>query len=219
MDSNGEPPDGLQTAGGGKQRRKKSSKFLVVGLGNPGRKYRRNRHNFGFMMLDAFADRLHIPFDRVQSRAMLGKGRLGEAVVYLAKPQTYVNLSGECVGPLANYYRIEASHTLVIYDELDLPLGTIRLREKGGAGGHNGMKSVIQHLGQAFPRMRLGIGRPPPRMPAAAFVLRNFDKVELAVVDEVVDQGLLAAECFIREGIEAAMSRYNTNVLSEDQSG
>lgn len=194
----------------------KDQRYLIVGLGNPGRSYRNNRHNLGHMLLDRLSERMQIGFDRVQSRSLLGKGWLEQRAIYLAKPQTYVNLSGDSVGPIANYYRIHPSNTMVIYDELDLPFGTIRLREKGGAGGHNGMKSVIQHLGQEFPRMRLGIGRPPSRMPPAAFVLRDFDKEELPFLDEIFETGIMAVECFLREGIESAMSRYNVRLVDDE---
>ena len=132
-----------------------SDKYLIVGLGNPGRKYRGNRHNIGFMAVDLLANEYGISSKTTQNKAIVGNGRIQGKAVILAKPQTFMNSSGDSVGPLAKYFKIPNENILVIYDELDLPFGTIRLREKGGAGGHNGMKSIINHLGQDFARMRL----------------------------------------------------------------
>ncbi|MCA9975476.1 MAG: aminoacyl-tRNA hydrolase, partial [Anaerolineales bacterium] len=149
-------------------------RYLIVGLGNPGRKYQQNRHNIGFMTVDKLAQQYGIAFNTTKNKALLGDGRIRDASVILAKPQTYMNGSGDAVGPLAAFYKIPPEHVLVIFDELDLPFGVIRLREKGGSGGQNGMKSIINHLGQDFPRMRLGIGRPSGRMPVPAHVLQDF---------------------------------------------
>lgn len=189
-----------------------TEKFLIVGLGNAGRKYQGNRHNVGFMVVDRLAKKHAIAMTTVQHKAIVGSGRIQNRAVLLAKPQTMMNLSGNAVGPLANYYKIPPANVLVIYDELDLPFGTLRLREKGGAGGHNGMKSVIQHLGEAFPRMRLGIGRPPGQMPPAAYVLQDFGKSELPVLDEMLDTAVTAVETFLADGIQLAMSRHNGTV-------
>ncbi len=127
----------------------------------------------------------------------------------LAKPQTFMNLSGEAVGALANFYRVAPADVLVIYDELDIPFGVLRLREKGGAGGHNGMRSIIQHLGNDFPRLRLGIGRPPGRMDPAAYVLQDFGRDELPLVSEMLAKAGEAVESFVRHGIDLTMSRFN----------
>lgn len=186
--------------------------FLIVGLGNPGRKYKNNRHNMGFMAIDLLAKAHGTALGRVQYKAITADFLLGEHKVILAKPQTYMNSSGDSVGPLANYYKVDNERVLVIYDELDLPLGALRLREKGSAGGHNGMKSVINHLGNEFPRLRLGIGRPPGRMPVPAYVLQDFGRDEVPLVREVLDTAVRATETFIREGIALAMSRYNGNI-------
>ena len=126
-----------------------------------------------------------------------------------------MNLSGDAVGPIANYYNIPPANVLVIYDELDLPLGTIRLRKKGGAGGHNGMKSIINHLGNEFPRLRLGIGRPPGRMPPAAYVLQDFGKEDEPIVVELIDTAVRAVTTFLTDGINLAMSRHNINLMAE----
>lgn len=185
------------------------SRYLIVGLGNPGRKYAFNRHNVGFMTVDRLAARHGIELKRAQSRAIIGTGRIGNRAVVLAKPQTFMNLSGEAVGALLHYYRIAPEALLVIYDELDIPFGTLRLREKGGAGGHNGMRSIIQHLGNEFPRLRLGIGRPPGQLDPAAFVLQDFRQTELPVVSEMLDTAIDAVETFVADGIQMAMSRFN----------
>ena len=182
---------------------------LIVGLGNPGRAHAFNRHNVGFMAVDKLALRAGIELRRVQSKAIVGSGRLADRPVILAKPQTFMNLSGEAVGALANYYRVPPAAILVIYDELDIPFGVIRLREKGGAGGHNGMRSLIQHLGNDFPRLRLGIGRPPGRMDAAAYVLQDFGRDELPLVSEMLTTAGEAIESFVRHGINLTMTRYN----------
>jgi PTH1 family peptidyl-tRNA hydrolase len=182
---------------------------LIVGLGNPGRGYAFNRHNLGFMAVDKLALRHSIDLRRVQSKAIVGSGRLADRPVILAKPQTYMNLSGESVSALARFYKVPPDAVLVVYDELDIPFGTIRLREKGGPGGHNGMRSIIQHLGNDFPRLRLGIGRPPGRMDPAAFVLQDFGRDELPLVSEMLTTAVEAIEAFVRDGIQLAMSRYN----------
>ena len=193
-----------------------AERFLIVGLGNPGRKYRGNRHNIGFMALDALAAAYKIESSKVQNKAIVGNGRIQNHNVILAKPQTYMNSSGDAVGPLARYYKVPPENVLVVYDELDLPFGTIRLREKGGAGGHNGMKSIINHLGQDFPRVRLGIGRPPGQMPVPAYVLQDFHKDDLPLLDDVLAEAIRAIETYLREGIQLAMSRHNGSLVNED---
>ncbi len=184
-------------------------RHLIVGLGNPGRRHAFNRHNVGFMAVDRLAARGDIELKRVQSKAIVGSGRVAGLPVILAKPQTFMNLSGESVGALAAYYKIPPARMLVIYDELDIPFGTIRLREKGSAGGHNGMRSLIQHMGSEFPRLRLGIGRPPGRMDPAAFVLQDFGRDELPLVSEMLSVAVEAVESFVQHGINLTMSRYN----------
>lgn len=189
-------------------------KYLIAGLGNPGRKYRANRHNIGFMVIDRLAEKHHIAGKTVQNRAIVGNGRIHDIPVILAKPQTYMNKSGDALGPLSNYFKIPPERVLVVYDELDLPFGTIRLREKGGAGGHNGMKSVINHLGEGFPRLRLGIGRPPGRMPPPAYVLQDFHKDDIPLVIEILDETVNTIETFLKDGVHFAMSRHNRNLAS-----
>lgn len=187
-------------------------RYLIAGLGNPGRRYQKNRHNIGFMAVNRLATRYDMSITKLQHRALVGTGHIAGRSVILAQPQSYMNNSGDAVGPMANYYKIRPSNVLVVYDELDLPFGTLRLREKGGAGGHNGMKSIIQHLGDGFPRLRLGIGRPPGRMDPAAYVLQDFSQAELPILEEILDEAVRAIETYLREGIEMAMSRHNGTV-------
>lgn len=184
-------------------------RFLVIGLGNPGKKYAHNRHNIGFMAVDRLALAHDIALNRVQEKSIVGKGQIKGFQVMIAKPQTYMNRSGISVRKLTNFYKIEHDRIIVIYDELDLPFGAIRLRKKGGAGGHNGMKSIIQQLGQEISRLRIGIGRPPGKMDPAAFVLKDFQKEESLVLNEVLDDARVAIESFILDGIDLAMTRHN----------
>lgn len=189
-----------------------SDRFLIIGLGNPGRKYRGNRHNIGFMVVDRLAADNGIQSSKMQNKAIVGDGRVAGQRVILAKPQTYMNNSGDAVGPLANFYKMPPENIFVVYDEMDIPLGTIRLREKGGAGGHNGMKSIIQHIGQDFPRMRLGVGRPPGRMEPPAYLLQDFSNEQLPIVSDMIDEAIRAIETYLQEGIQMAMSRHNGSV-------
>ncbi len=191
------------------------SRILIVGLGNPGKEHRYNRHNAGFLAVDRLAAGCGITLTRVQNRAIVGDGRCEGRRVILVKPQTYMNRSGDAVGPLARYYKTPAEAILVIYDDIDLPPGTIRLREKGGAGGHNGMRSLIQHLGQDFPRLRLGVGRPAGRMPASAYVLQDFGRDEQQLLEIMLGEATAAIRTFLREGIDLAMTRHNGQVVDD----
>jgi PTH1 family peptidyl-tRNA hydrolase len=184
--------------------------LLIVGLGNPGREYVENRHNVGFDCVDLLAEKYGIALNKSQHKARLGMGQVAGRRAILAKPQTYVNSSGEAVGAVARYYKVAPEDVLVIYDDLDLPQGTIRLRPGGSSGGHNGIKSIIEHLGtQAFPRVRIGIGRPPGRMEPKDYVLQDFTAAERGAMAEVYDRVVAAVETFIREGIREAMNRFN----------
>lgn len=185
-------------------------RFMIVGLGNPGRRYRGNRHNIGFMVVDQLSEQSKVEIGRKQLKALVGTGQFARKRIILVKPQTKMNLSGSSVGPLVNYYKIPLSNLMVVYDEIDLPFGAIRLREKGGSGGHNGMKSIITALDDGFPRLRLGIGRPPGRMEPAAYVLQDFQKEELPVVEEIVERSVSAIETYLTNGIETAMTRFNS---------
>ncbi len=187
-----------------------TASYLIVGLGNPGKQYRRNRHNVGFMLLDKLAEDLQIEFSRKKSKAAFSECLLDGKQVYLAKPQTFMNDSGRSVAPLARFFRIPESQLLVVYDELDLPTGSIRIRPAGGSGGHRGMRSIIQESGtQEFPRMRIGIGRPPGRMEPADYVLQDFSSDEWIDFPLVLDRGVACVRIFIHEGIQAAMTCCN----------
>ncbi len=156
--------------------------YLVVGLGNPGRQYRETRHNVGFVTLDRLAMRLNLAYSRVQFRALVIDGRHNGRRLFLAKPQTYMNESGQAVGALMKFYKIPLENLLVVHDDVDLPLGTLRIRPGGGSAGQKGVGSIIDRLGkQDFPRLRIGVGRPPGQMLAAAYVLQEFNRGETEI--------------------------------------
>jgi peptidyl-tRNA hydrolase, PTH1 family len=185
---------------------------MIVGLGNPGSRYERNRHNIGFQIVDELAKAHNLSFDKSQTKAKIASGWIDEQRVLIVKPQTYMNLSGTAVQPLASFYKIEPVDLIVIFDDLDLPTGKLRLRPFGGAGGHNGMKSIIQRLGtNQFPRMRVGIDRPPGRMDPAAYVLQDFSPSEEEIMVQVRDQGRQALELWLEAGIDATMNEFNAN--------
>ncbi len=182
---------------------------LVVGLGNPGRRYRATRHNVGARVVETLARRHGVTL-REEGWADVGALTLDGVRALLARPQTYVNVSGTAVADLRRRHRVPLPHLLVVYDDLDLPLGQIRLRAGGGHGGHNGMRSIIEALGEkGFPRLRLGIGRPPAGVDPADYVLARFDSGEAALVEAAVNRAADAVEMFVREGIERAMSVFN----------
>ena len=184
---------------------------MIVGLGNPGPRYANNRHNIGFQIVDELAQKHGLSFDKRQFKAQIALGHIAGQRVLLVKPQTYMNLSGEAVQPLARYYKVELADLMVAFDDMDLPVGVIRLRPFGGAGGHNGMKSIIQRLGSnQFPRLRVGIGRPPGRMDPAAYVLQDFSDGEEAIMVQVRDRAVQALESWLESGIDAAMNAFNT---------
>ncbi len=183
---------------------------MIVGLGNPGPRYARNRHNVGFQIVDELAAKHGLSFEKRQFKALIASGVIDGQRVLLVKPQTFMNLSGEAVQPLAHYYKIDLPDLMVVFDDMDLPLGVIRLRPFGGAGGHNGMKSIIQRLGSnRFPRLRVGIDRPPGRMDPAAYVLQDFNPEEEEIMVQVRDRAVRALETWLTEGIDAAMNAFN----------
>jgi PTH1 family peptidyl-tRNA hydrolase len=184
--------------------------YLIVGLGNPGRDYQHNRHNLGFMLLDRMAERLGVTFSRLQFKALIGKGNYAGQRIILAKPQTFMNLSGQALQGLLHFYKLPLAQLLVAHDDLDLPFGTIRIRAEGGAGGQKGMLSLIERLGtQEFPRLRLGIDRPPGRMDPADYVLQDFSPSEQDKLAELLDRAEEAALTFVAEGLNAAMNKFN----------
>lgn len=187
--------------------------YLIVGLGNPGLEYKHTRHNFGFMTIEHLAGRLNVTLKCMKFKAMIAETRLDGKLVVLAKPLTFMNDSGNSVGPLTRYFKVPLGNLLVMHDDLDLPLGSVRLRPQGGSSGQRGMASIINRLGtQEFPRMRLGIGRPPGQMDPVDYVLQPFQAQEVELKKMVLDQAADAAETFIRAGIEAAMNKYNGEV-------
>jgi PTH1 family peptidyl-tRNA hydrolase len=180
----------------------------VVGLGNPGREYAGTRHNIGFAVVDELARRANVSFESAPAEALIARWRLRETM--LAKPMTFMNLSGQAVGELLRYFKIEPADLLIVVDEVQLPLGKIRARARGSAGGHNGLKSVIEHLGTDFARLRVGVGRGDERRDLADHVLARFDKAEADEVARMTTRAADAAEMFITSGIGAVMNAYNS---------
>ena len=188
--------------------------YLIVGLGNPGREHRLNRHNIGFRAIDHLARVWGITLGNVRNKALIGQGTLGGVRVILAKPHGFMNLSGQSVAPLLRFYKIPHEKMLVIVDDLDLPLGTLRLRENGGSAGHKGMTSIIEQLGSNdFPRLRLGIGRPSGRMPVEDYVLQNFSEKEEELLGALLDRSVDAVDVFIKNGVKKAMTQFNGSLL------
>lgn len=191
-------------------------RILVIGLGNPGRHYRANRHNAGSMLLDRLADGLKLPLQLAQSNALVAVDDRREPKLILAKPQTYVNESGRSVASLARSFKVDLPGLLVVFDEMDLPLGTLRMRPFGGSSGHRGMRSIINHLGgSGFPRLRVGVGRPPSGIDPARYVLSDFKPAELDELDFALARGVDCIRRFIADGVEAAMTQCNSTRESE----
>lgn len=187
--------------------------YLIIGLGNPGREYKDTRHNIGFMLIDHIAVRLNARGMKLQSKAIVISALHEERKIILAKPQTYMNLSGQSVQGLLHFYKIPFENLLVAHDDLDIPLGTIRIRPSGGPGGQRGMASTIEQLGtKDFPRLRLGIGRPPGRMDAKDYVLQDFSKDDMKLLPEVLSRGTDAALTFVTHGLNKAMNQFNGTI-------
>jgi peptidyl-tRNA hydrolase, PTH1 family len=188
-------------------------RWLVAGLGNPGPQYAGNRHNCGFMTADVLAGRMRVRFTRSRARAMVADGRLVGAVVTLAKPLSFMNLSGGPVAAVSAYYKIPVERIVVIHDELDLPFGVLRLKQGGGDGGHNGLRSVTAALGTGdYLRVRVGIGRPPGRMDPADYVLRDFSPAERKLLPEVLERSADAVESLLTRGLAAAQNEFHAAV-------
>ncbi|PWH12270.1 MAG: aminoacyl-tRNA hydrolase [Anaerolineae bacterium] len=186
--------------------------YLIVGLGNPGREYAQTRHNIGFMLVDRLTVRLNARGMKVQSKAIVITAQYEGRKLILAKPQTYMNLSGQSVQGLVRFYKLPLEHVLIAHDDLDLPFCTIRIRPGGGAGGQKGVKSIIEQLGTPqIARLRLGIGRPPGRMDPAAYVLQEFSQQELLSVSETLDRAAEASLTWVIEGLNSAMNKFNGN--------
>ena len=184
--------------------------YLIAGLGNPTREYEKTRHNVGFEAIDILADKAGTTVTEKKHKALYGKGYIGGQKVILAKPQTYMNLSGESIREIADFYKIEPENIIILCDDINLSEGQLRIRLKGSAGGHNGLKNIISHLGtQEFPRIRIGVGEKPRGMDLADYVLGRFPKEQQAVMEEAYRDAAEAACMMIEDGADAAMNQYN----------
>jgi PTH1 family peptidyl-tRNA hydrolase len=182
---------------------------LIVGLGNPGAQYKGTRHNIGFAVIDEIARRAAVGFESAPAEAVIAKWRRPDGGALLAKPLTFMNLSGQAVGEIARYFKVDVPDVLIVVDEVQLPLGRLRARARGSAGGHNGLKSVIAHLGDDFSRLRIGVGRGEQQRDLADHVLSRFEKEETSEVERMTTRAADAAEMFITSGIEAVMNAFN----------
>lgn len=184
--------------------------FLIAGLGNPTKTYAGTRHNIGFEVLDRLADRCGISVNAKKYKALYGMGQIEGQKVLLMKPQTFMNLSGEAVSAMASYYKIQPQQMIVIYDDINLPTGQLRVRKKGSAGGHNGVKNIIERTGSSdFMRVRVGIGEKPEGWDLADYVLSKFSKTERPLMEEAIDDAASAVILMIGQGADVAMNRYN----------
>lgn len=184
--------------------------FLIIGLGNPGREYRDNRHNVGFMLIDRLIVRLNARGLKLQSKAIVTDAVYRDRKLILAKPQTYMNLSGHSAQGLVRFYKLPLSSVLIAHDDLDLPFGTIRMRPGGGPGGQKGVASAIEQIGtQDIPRLRIGVGRPPGRMQAADYVLQDFSRAEMTELSSILDRAADAVSTFVTDGLDQAMNKFN----------
>lgn len=191
--------------------------YIIAGLGNPTKEYDKTRHNVGFEVIDRLADRYDIDVSERKHRAFCGKGMIEGQKVLLVKPQTFMNLSGESLRSVVDYYKVTPEELVVIYDDISLPPGQLRIRLKGSAGGHNGIKNIIAHLGtQEFPRIKVGVGAKPPRMDLKDYVLSRFSKGEQELMDEAFQEAAQAVAMMIGEGADRAMNHFNTKKKEEE---
>lgn len=192
--------------------------FIFVGLGNPGREYENTRHNIGFLVIKRLAERWNIDVTRYRFKSLSGDGRVGDNRIALVMPQTFMNNSGFAVGSFVKFYKLELSKLMIIHDDLDLPFGRIRLRKAGGSAGQKGMQSIINQLGHTnFPRLRVGIGRPPGRMDPVDYVLKKFKSKDEILLDQVLDTCADAIEVYLDKGIEKAMTQFNQSMLDNEK--
>lgn len=191
---------------------------LVAGLGNPGAEYAKTRHNAGFMLVDALADKLGVDDWRERYDAMVLETRIGTEKVLLVKPITYMNESGRAIGPLLSWYKLGPEDLIVAHDDMDIPAGTIRIRKKGSAGGHNGIKSILEYVGdEHFARVRIGIGRPLPGWTVIHHVLAPFPPEDLPKIKEALDGLVPAVECMVTEDVDLAMNRFNPHKRKKEE--
>ncbi|MFZ5966674.1 MAG: aminoacyl-tRNA hydrolase [Bacillota bacterium] len=185
--------------------------YVIVGLGNPGKQYVGTRHNVGFEVIDALAAKNSISMNKIRFKAITGEGMLGSEKVLLVKPQTYMNLSGRSVLEIMNFYKLDTEKLIIIYDDIDIDVGKLRIRSKGSAGTHNGMRSIIYEIQtDQFPRVRIGVGK-PSRGNLADYVIGRFSKEEQPLVQEVVEDAVSAVEAIVREDINSAMNKFNSS--------
>ncbi len=183
---------------------------IIAGLGNPGAEYAQTKHNVGFMLVGALAERLNAPAWKEDFFSAITEVRIGGEKVFLVKPLTYMNNSGEALGPMLSYYKIDADELVVVHDDMDIPAGTVRIRKKGGSGGHNGIKSILAHVGsEDFARVRIGIGRPPAGWTVINHVLAPFASEDAPKIHTAIDYLLPAVECIVTDGVDFAMNKYN----------
>lgn len=193
------------------------SMYIIAGLGNPTKEYDKTRHNVGFAVIDQLADRYGIDVSERKHRAFCGKGVIEGQKVLLVKPQTFMNLSGESLRSAMDYYKALPEELIVIYDDISLPPGQLRIRLKGSAGGHNGIKNIIAHLGtQEFPRIKVGVGEKPPRMDLKDYVLSRFSKGEQELMEEAFREAAQAVAMMISDGADRAMNHFNTKKKAEE---
>ena len=191
--------------------------YVIVGLGNPGKKYENTKHNIGFITVDFLADKNNIKVNKIKHKALVGEGMISGQKVLLVKPQTFMNLSGNSVREIMEYYKVDPDKLLVIYDDVDIPIGRLRIRKKGSAGTHNGMRSIIYDLQEdGFPRLRIGIGS-DRKIPLAGYVLGGFGKEEAKMMEDAVERAALAVECMLEKGIDIAMGEYNVKPSAEGE--
>ncbi|MGI6777323.1 MAG: aminoacyl-tRNA hydrolase [Acetivibrionales bacterium] len=187
--------------------------FIVAGLGNPGSRFENTRHNVGFETVDVLAEKYGINIKKLKHKALIGDGRIGADKVILVKPQTYMNLSGDSIREIIEWYKTPVENLIIIYDDIDLPLGKLRIRPKGSSGTHNGMKSVIYQLqSDEFPRVRIGIGSPPENYDMVDYVIGRFTDEERNTIDKMVKLAAEAVEEIIKAGIDPAMNKYNRSI-------
>jgi PTH1 family peptidyl-tRNA hydrolase len=191
--------------------------FLIIGLGNPGREYEMTRHNIGFLVIDRLAERWGVDVNKYKFKALLGEYRKPHEKIVLIKPQTFMNLSGNAVRSFYQFYKAPLTQVMVIFDDLDLPFGNIRIRKSGGSSGQKGMKSIIEQLGtEEFPRIRVGLGRPPGKMNSADFILNKFKTTEKKDLEFILDKCVDVVECFVENGLDTTMNRYNGSALDDE---